>query len=45
MYIFIIQGTLIGALGTALGIIGGVLLAYNIDSVIALGSLEYNYNL
>ncbi len=35
MYIFIIQGTLIGALGTALGIIGGVLLAYNIDSVIA----------
>tara|TARA_Y100001934_G_scaffold153973_1_gene184473 strand:- start:16 stop:1266 length:1251 start_codon:yes stop_codon:yes gene_type:complete len=35
MYIFMIQGTLIGAIGTALGILGGVLLAYNIDSVIA----------
>ena len=35
MYIFIIQGTLIGAIGTVLGLLGGVLLAYNIDSVIA----------
>ncbi len=39
MKIFIVQGTLIGAFGTILGIIGGTLLAFNIDSVIAL--IEY----
>lgn len=36
MKIFIVQGTLIGVLGTTLGVIGGVLLAYNVESVIAL---------
>ena len=30
MKVFIVQGTLIGIVGTALGVIGGVLLAYNI---------------
>lgn len=35
MKIFIVQGTLIGILGTALGVLGGVSLAYNIESVIA----------
>ena len=35
MKIFIVQGTLIGIVGTALGVIGGVLLAYNIEVVIA----------
>jgi lipoprotein-releasing system permease protein len=35
MKIFIVQGTLIGVIGTTLGVIGGVLLAYNVDSVIA----------
>jgi lipoprotein-releasing system permease protein len=35
MKIFIVQGTLIGIVGTALGVIGGVLLAYNIEAVIA----------
>ncbi|PTR09499.1 lipoprotein-releasing system permease protein [Nitrosospira sp. Nsp5] len=36
MKIFIVQGTLIGVLGTMLGVISGVLLAYNVSSVIAL---------
>ena len=36
MKIFIVQGTLIGVIGTALGVIGGVLLAYNVSDVIAL---------
>jgi lipoprotein-releasing system permease protein len=35
MKIFIVQGTLIGIVGTALGVTGGVLLAYNIEAVIA----------
>ena len=35
MKIFIVQGTVIGVLGTTLGVIGGVLLAYNIEVVIA----------
>ncbi len=39
MKIFIVQGTLIGAFGTILGVIGGTLLAFNVDSVIAL--IEY----
>ena len=36
MKIFIVQGTLIGVIGTMLGLISGVLLAYNVSSVIAL---------
>lgn len=35
MKIFIVQGTLIGILGTALGVIGGTLLAYNVGGVVA----------
>jgi lipoprotein-releasing system permease protein len=35
MKVFIVQGTLIGVLGTTLGVIGGVLLAYNVEAVIA----------
>jgi lipoprotein-releasing system permease protein len=35
MKIFIVQGTLIGIVGTTLGVMGGVLLAYNIEVVIA----------
>jgi lipoprotein-releasing system permease protein len=35
MKVFIVQGTLIGVLGTTLGVVGGVLLAYNIEAVIA----------
>lgn len=35
MKVFIVQGTLIGIVGTALGVMGGVLLAYNIEAVIA----------
>jgi lipoprotein-releasing system permease protein len=36
MKIFIVQGTLIGIIGTTLGVAGGVLLAYNVESVVAL---------
>ena len=42
MKIFIIQGTIIGFLGTTLGVFGGVLLAFNVDSVIAF--VEYLFN-
>jgi lipoprotein-releasing system permease protein len=35
MKIFIVQGTLIGVLGTVLGLIGGILLAYNVGEVVA----------
>jgi lipoprotein-releasing system permease protein len=35
MKIFIVQGTWIGVVGTTLGVIGGVLLAYNVASVIS----------
>ncbi|WP_430233476.1 lipoprotein-releasing ABC transporter permease subunit [Nitrosomonas communis] len=35
MKIFIVQGTLIGVLGTVLGLIGGTLLAYNVGEVVA----------
>lgn len=35
MKIFIVQGTWIGIVGTTLGVIGGVLLAYNVETVIA----------
>jgi lipoprotein-releasing system permease protein len=38
MKVFIVQGTLIGILGTTLGVIGGVLLAYNVEAVI--GTIE-----
>lgn len=34
MGIFLVQGTLIGVLGTVAGLIGGVLLASNIDVVV-----------
>lgn len=36
MIIFIVQGTWIGVVGTTLGVIGGVLLAYNVEAVIAM---------
>ena len=32
--IFVIQGALIGFIGTAIGVLGGVLLAFNIDVVV-----------
>jgi lipoprotein-releasing system permease protein len=34
MAIFIVQGALIGFIGTAIGVVGGVLLAVNIDTVV-----------
>lgn len=42
MKIFIVQGTIIGVVGTTLGVIGGVLLAYNIESVI--GAIEHLFS-
>ncbi|QKK02523.1 MAG: lipoprotein-releasing ABC transporter permease subunit [Pseudomonadota bacterium] len=35
MAIFMVQGSLIGVIGTALGIVGGVTLALNVESVVA----------
>jgi lipoprotein-releasing system permease protein len=32
--IFIVQGALIGLIGTAIGVVGGILLAVNIDVVV-----------
>ena len=34
MKIFIVQGALIGVIGTLVGVVGGVLLALNIDVVV-----------
>ncbi len=42
MKIFIVQGTLIGVLGTVLGLIGGILLAYNVGEVVALIERLFN---
>lgn len=42
MKIFIVQGTFIGVVGTALGVIGGVLLAYNVGDVVAF--IEWIFN-
>lgn len=42
MKIFIIQGALIGILGTLLGLLGGILLAYNVGEVIVF--IEYLFN-
>jgi lipoprotein-releasing system permease protein len=42
MKIFIVQGTFIGVVGTALGVIGGVLLAYNVGDVVAF--IEWVFN-
>ena len=38
MAIFIVQGALIGVIGTAIGVVGGVLLALNIDIVVPVRS-------
>ncbi len=43
MKIFIIQGALIGILGTLLGLLGGILLAYNVGDVIAF--IEHAFNI
>jgi lipoprotein-releasing system permease protein len=32
--IFVIQGALVGAIGTLLGVVGGLLLAFNVDTVV-----------
>jgi lipoprotein-releasing system permease protein len=34
MAIFIVQGALIGVIGTAIGVVGGLLLAFNVDVVV-----------
>ena len=42
MKIFVVQGTFIGVAGTVLGVIGGVLLAYNVGDVVAF--IEWVFN-
>nr|HNH50809.1 FtsX-like permease family protein [Nitrosomonas sp.] len=42
MKIFIVQGTLIGLFGTLLGIIGGVILAYNVSDVVVFIEQMFN---
>ena len=42
MKIFIVQGTFIGVFGTILGLLGGVLLAYNVGEVVAF--IEWVFN-
>lgn len=42
MKIFIVQGTFIGVFGTMLGLVGGVLLAYNVGEVVAF--IEWIFN-
>jgi lipoprotein-releasing system permease protein len=34
MYVFMVQGALVGVIGTALGVAGGVLLAMNVDVIV-----------
>ena len=34
MTIFVIQGALVGVIGTLIGVVGGILLALNIDTVV-----------
>jgi lipoprotein-releasing system permease protein len=43
MTIFVIQGALIGFIGTAIGVIGGVLLALNVDVVVP--TIERAFNI
>jgi len=42
MRVFFVQGTLIGALGTALGIAGGVALALNVETIVPW--IEYHFH-
>ena len=34
MQIFVVQGALIGVIGTLIGVVGGVVLAFNVDVVV-----------
>lgn len=45
MRIFMIQGSLIGIIGTMLGIVGGVLLALNVGTVVPFLEQLFGYNL
>jgi lipoprotein-releasing system permease protein len=35
MQVFLVQGALVGAIGTVLGVVGGVLLALNVGAVVS----------
>lgn len=45
MRIFVIQGSVIGVIGTLLGVIGGILLAQNIGSVVPVLEKLFGFNL
>src|SRR5690606_21999459 len=34
MRVFVVQGTLIGSIGTVLGVVGGLLLTYNLEHIL-----------
>jgi lipoprotein-releasing system permease protein len=45
MKIFIVQGVVIGVIGTALGVIGGLLLAFNIDVIVPAIERTFNFQI
>ncbi|MBT8061316.1 MAG: lipoprotein-releasing ABC transporter permease subunit [Xanthomonadales bacterium] len=45
MRIFIVQGSLIGVIGTALGVVGGILLAQNISAVVPVLESLFGFSL
>jgi lipoprotein-releasing system permease protein len=45
MKIFMVQGSLIGVVGTALGVLGGVLLSLNIDVVVPAVERAFNFQI
>lgn len=45
MKIFIVQGVIVGVIGTLLGVVGGLLLAYNIDVIVPAIERTFNFQI